>query len=122
MKSHWVEHQGKRVFLADYSGLGDDSNAIYAEGQQIIHELMNEPGHAALVIIDVHDTHASIANSAMFRKILMQSSGFVAKRAVIGLTTSTRYFVNTLMHLAGKGSITPFDSLEKALEWIVKEA
>ena len=121
MKSHWLGHQGKRVFVADYSDLGDDSEAIYAEGQQVIHELMNEPGHAALVIIDVHNTSASIPNSAMFRKILLESSGFVAKRAVTGLTASTSYFVNTLMHLAGKGSITPFDSLEKALDWIVEE-
>jgi hypothetical protein len=121
MKSHWLEHQGKRILIADYSGFGDDSEAIYAEGQQVIHELMNEPGHAALVIIDVHNTSASIPNSAVFRKILLESSGFVAKRAVIGLTASTRYFVNTLMHMAGKGSIVPVDSLEKALDWIVKE-
>jgi hypothetical protein len=121
MKSHWLEHQGKRVFFADYSEFGDDSEGIYAEGQDVIRELMNEPGHAALVIIDVHDTHASMPNSAMFRKILVQSSGFVAKRAVIGLSSSTRYFINTLIHLSGKGSLTPFDSLEKALDWIVKE-
>ena len=121
MKSRWMEHQGKRIFVADYSGFGDDSEAIYAEGQHVIAEFMKIPEHSALVIIDVHDTHASLANSAVFRKILAQSHKYVQKRAVIGLTPSTRHFINTLKHLSGKGSLTPFDSLEKALEWIVKE-
>ena len=121
MKSRWLEHQGKRIFLADYSGLGDDSEAVYAEGQQVIAELLKVPENSALVIIDVHDTHASLANSAVFRKILAQSHQRVQKRAVIGLTASTRHFINTLKHLSGKGSLTPLDSLEKALDWIVKE-
>jgi hypothetical protein len=121
MKSHWIEHKGKRVLLADYSGLGDDAEAIYAEGQYVVQELKNNPGGAALVINDVHDTHASIANSNMMKKILAQSKGLVAKRAVIGLTSTTRYFVNALIHLTGKGSLIQFDSLEKALDWIVEE-
>ena len=121
MRSYWLTHKGRRVFVADYSGLGDDSEAIYAEGQLVISELIKEPKDSVLVIIDVNQTHASIANSAMFKKILEQSSGHVRKRAVIGLTVSTRYFVTTLMHIAGKASITPCDSLEKALDWLVEE-
>lgn len=121
MKSHWIEHKGKRIFLADYSSLGDNFDAIRAEGRYVIEELMKNPGGTALVISDLHDTHASIANSNEFKKILAQSSGIVAKRAVIGLTSTTRYFVNTLIHLAGKGSLVQFDSLEKALDWIVEE-
>jgi hypothetical protein len=121
MRSYWLTHKGRRVFVADYSGLGDDSEAIYAEGQLVISELIKEPRDSALVIIDVNQTHASIANSAMFRKILEQSREHVRKRAVIGLTVSTRYFVNALIHIAGKGSITPCDSLEKALDWLVED-
>jgi len=37
------------------------------------------------------------------------------------LTASIRYFVNTIIHLSGKGSLTPLDSLEAALDWIVEE-
>jgi len=121
MRSYWLTHKGRRVFVADYSGLGDDSEAIYAEGQLVISELLKEPRESALVIINVNQTHASIANSAVFKKILEQSSGHVRKRAVIGLNVSTRYFVNTLMHIAGKASITPCDSLEGALDWLVEE-
>lgn len=121
MKSRWIEHKGKRIFLADYSGLGDDSDALYAEGQYVVQELKNNPGGAALVINDLHDTHSSIANSNMVKKILTQTSGLVSKRAVIGLTSTTRYFVNALIHLTGKGSLVQFDSLEKALDWIVEE-
>ena len=121
MKSRWIEHKGKQILLADYSELCDDSEAVYAEGQFVIQELRKNPGGAALVINDVHDTHASIANSTMLKKVLAQSSGLVAKRAVIGLTSTTRYFVNALIHLAGKGSLTQFDSLEKALDWIVED-
>jgi hypothetical protein len=119
MKSHWIEHKGKRVLLADYSCMGDDAGAIYEEGQYVIQELKNNPG--ALVINDLHDTHASIANSNMMKKVLAQTSGLVTKRAVIGLTSTTRYFVNALIHLTGKGSLVQFDSLEKALDWIVEE-
>jgi len=121
MRSHWLEHKGKRVFVADYTGLGDDADAIYAEGLQVIDELTKQPSNSALVIIDVHNTHASVANSAMFKKILTQSHGHVNKRAVIGLTVATRYFVNALLHFSGKASITPCDSLEKALDWIVED-
>jgi hypothetical protein len=121
MKSHWIEHKGKRILLADYSELGDDADAVYAEGQFVVQELMNNPGRAALVINDVHGTHASIANSSVLKKILAQTSGLVAKRAVIGLTPTTRYFVNTLIHLTGRGSLVQFDSLEKALDWVVEE-
>jgi hypothetical protein len=121
MKSRWMEHKGKRVFLADYSNLGYASDAIYAEGQDVVRELTQEPDHAALVIIDVHNTSASLANSAVFKNILGQTSGFVRKRAIVGLSASTRYFVNTIIHLSGKGSLTPLDSLEAALDWIVEE-
>jgi len=121
MRSYWLEHKGKQVFVANYTALGDDSEAVYAEGQQVIGELKKQPADSALVIIDVHDTHASLANSAMFKKILSESHGFVKKRAVIGLTVSTRYFVNALLHFSGKASITPCDSLEKALDWIVED-
>lgn len=121
MKSRWLEHQGKRILLADYSEFWDDSDGIYAEGQNVIREMQKEPEHSVLVIIDAHGIHASLANSAAFKKILTESSKYVRRRAVIGLNSSTQHFVNTLLNLTGRGSLTPFDSLEKALDWIVQE-
>ena len=121
MKSRWLEHKGKRVFIADYSGYGDDSEAVETEALLVLNELTKAPGHSSLVIVDLHDTHASMATAAVFRKLLAQSHSLVRKRAVVGLSVSTRYFINTLVHLSGKGSLHPLDSIEEALEWIVKE-
>jgi hypothetical protein len=121
MKSHWMEYKGKRIFIADYSGFGDDVVALRAEIEQAINMLSQEPEGSALVVANVDGTGGTVANANALKELLPRSAHVARKRAIVGVTGMKRFFLGSFAAIAGRGSVTPFDTIEQALEWIIKE-
>ena len=121
MKSHWMEYKGKRIFIADYSGFDDDVVALRAEIEQAISTLEKEPEGSALVLANVEGTSGTVANANALKEQLPRSAHVARKRAVVGVTGMKRFFLSTFAVIAGRGSATPFDTLEQALDWLVKD-
>jgi len=119
MKSHWIEHQGKRIFFADYSGYGDDTPALHAEVEAAIVVIAAEPGKSVLVLVDFEGSHPSMANLNVVRKLVPRANPAVIKRALLGLSASSRFFITTFASVTGGTPVAAFDSREKALEWLV---
>ena len=121
MKSRWVEHKGKRVFIADFSNFGTNSAGLLAECSEILKELPNEPPNSVLVISDVSGTVATPGNLDVLKSILPVSNHFVKKRAVVGMAGARKDFLEFFIKLTGRASLNPFESMEEALDFLVKD-
>lgn len=119
MKSHWMEHQGQRIFVADYSGFGDDHAALQAEVEQAISTLAAEPQKSVLVLADFEGTEPSFANLNVIRRLVPRANRAVIKRALLGLSGPSRFFITTFSNVTGETLVMAFASREKALEWLV---
>jgi hypothetical protein len=121
MKSHWIDFKGKRIFIADYSGFGDDSVALREELEQAINTLAQEPEGSALVIANLEGTLGTVTNANILKELLPRSAHVARKRAAIGITGMKRFFLNTFMNLTGKAALKLFDTMEQALEWTISD-
>jgi hypothetical protein len=119
MKSHWIEHQGKRIFYADYSGLGSDTSALHQEVSEAVEMLSREPEKSVLVLVNFEATEASMANLAVMRKLVPRSNRAVIKRALLGVSGSRRFFITTFAAVTGGMPIVAFDTWDQAAEWLV---
>jgi len=74
MKSHWVEHQGKRVFIAEYSNFGMNSAALQQEVTEILAELEKQPPNSVMVVSNLVETTASLDNIKILRNTMQKSN------------------------------------------------
>jgi hypothetical protein len=121
MKSHWVEHKGKRIMIAEYSHFGSDSAGLKLEADYSIEMLHKEPLNSVMVISNVEGTHASLGNVQVLMDVLPISNQFVRKRCVIGASGMAWGFIETFNRLTGNAPLRPFHSLEEGLDWIIQE-
>jgi hypothetical protein len=119
MKSLWIDHKGKRIFYADYSGFGSDNNALDQEVDEAVSVISREPENSVLVLVNFENTDASMANLAVMRKLVMRANQAVFKRALLGVSGSRRFFITTFANVTGGTQIMAFDTREKALDWLV---
>jgi hypothetical protein len=120
MKSHWIEHRGTRVFIADYSGFGPDTEALRAEIEPAIEELSRQPLDSARVVALLDGTAATISNARILKELLPKSNAHVHRRAVVGMTGTQYFLLNSFSKLTGQAPVTNFANLEQALEWVIK--
>jgi hypothetical protein len=121
MKSHWVEHKGKRVFIAEFSGFGMNFNAMQKEADEIIAALQKEPRHSVRSISNVNDTTAIAETVNILKKIMPATNKHVFKRCVIGVQGIRLYLLSAFNQLAGNAKLNVFSTLEEALNWIVED-
>jgi hypothetical protein len=121
MKSHWIEHKGKKVFIADYSGFGPDSEALRAEIEPAIEVLAQQPLDSTLVVALLDGTAATISNSKILKDLLPKSNAHVHRRAVVGMTGTQFFLLNSFNKITGRAPVTTFGTLEQALEWIIQD-
>lgn len=119
MKSNWMEHQGKRIFYADYSSFGNDHVALHAEVEQAITTLANEPLKSVLVLVNFEATEPSIVNLNVIRRLVPRANRSVIKRALLGLSGPSRFFITTFSNVTGGTPVVAFDNREAALNWLV---
>jgi hypothetical protein len=121
MKSHWLEHKGKRVFIADFSNFRDDGAGVRAECQAIKNELGLEPAHSVLSITNAEGTFANEDIMKAFVELVPVTNKQVKRRALVGVAGFRRHFIYALAKVIGDINFTVFDTLPEALDWIVKE-
>ncbi len=121
MKSHWIEHKGKRVFIADFSHFLDDGAGVRAECQAIKNELEREPLHSVLALTTVEGTFANEDIIKALVELVPITNKRVRRRALVGVSGFRRHFVYALAKVVGDVNFTVFDTLPEALDWIVKD-
>jgi hypothetical protein len=122
MKSHWIEHKGKRIFYADYSNFGGDSVAVEEELKEASALFATEPDKSMLVLVNLKDSLPTYTNLGVLRKYVPDNNRAIRKRAVIGLSLTYKVFMTTFANALGHTRVQTFDSQEDALDWLVEES
>ena len=121
MKSHWVVYQGKRIFMSDFSNRGYDAAAIEEECEAIKGALAGEMPKSVLAIVNVEGTFVNDKVVGAFRRLLPTTNKYVKRRAIVGLSGFRRHFIYLVSKFAGNVVFSPFDTLQEAQDWIVRD-
>jgi hypothetical protein len=119
MKSHWITHQGRRIFIADYSHFGADMAAALAEVDAADAVICARPEKSVLILVDTRDTVVSTETAAYMKKSTARTEKHIRKMAIIGATGVRRIIVSAITKISGQQA-TVFDDTEKALDWLAK--
>ena len=119
MKSKWIEHQGKRIFFADYSGF-QDFDAFKAEADDSTSITITQPDNSVLLLVDVTDTAGNQEMVDYIIKSANKDKEKMKKTAVIGVSGYRRIFLRTVVRFTGM-SLKDFSDIEEAKDWLVKD-
>ncbi|HZY41001.1 MAG TPA: hypothetical protein VFF59_03280 [Anaerolineae bacterium] len=122
MRSHWITHQGQRIFYADYSNFGTNMDALKTELDAVVATVSQEPPGSVMVLNNVQGTISAPGATAMLRETVTRTNPYVRKRAVIGLGGVRRGLLDIINVFTGRGTIHAFDDEHAALEWLVRDA
>jgi len=123
MKSRWIIHNDKRIFIADYSEHDNNLNALRVEVAAVIETLSQEPFDSVLALTDVHYTFATDVRSltALLEDSFPKANPYIKKRAMIGLPECRRYLVPLFEPLTGSKQYRMFNRMRDALDWLASE-
>ncbi len=121
MKSRWQVHQGTQVFIADFSHRGNNAEEIAAECEAIRQELKGKPAHSILSISYVEGTLANEDIINHLLELVKETNQYIKKRAVVGVSGYRRHLLYAFSKVVGDLKFSVFDSLDEALDWLVKK-
>jgi len=121
MKSHWVNHNGARVFIADFSNYGSDAAAVQAEADYIIQLLQVEPPASVLSIAYVEGTFANEQTMRTLTSLVPVTNKQVKARCVVGVRGFRKHLLAMFTRLTGRAQFKIFDTMEEALESLTKK-
>ncbi len=120
MRSRWITHKGKTIFLCDYSGLGDDVEALRAENADVAAELTQQPAGSVLELVDVRGSIGSREAVALLKTSAARTRPHIRKTAVVGVEGVVKVLAQAVSRVSGLG-LTLFATEEAAKDWLVAE-
>ncbi len=121
MKSRWIVHQGKRIFYVDCTGFADDPAGLKEEGLAITAAIRKEPLDSVAALSDVRGVPETAQNVGVLLAIVQRTTGYVRKRAVVGLARSQATLLQAFNRFARGRDFMPFDDIDSALDWLAKD-
>ena len=115
----WLNHNSKRILLADYSNLkGDDLMVVFNRSKST----QEKAGKDVLLIVDFTGAKANNEIVAALKKAGKELDKDMKKTAVIGLAPLHRIFYNGYIQVTGQGYKTKvFQKREESLDWITSD-
>jgi hypothetical protein len=117
-----IEHNGRFIYYSDYRGLAGEqfqqevfrnSTALVARGKSGERNMLG--------IVDIRDTFISQEVLEAFKQFANESKRYFKATAVVGATGMRKYLLELVNKFARIG-VKPFDDIESAKEWLMKEA
>jgi hypothetical protein len=121
MKSRWVSHKGKRIFIADFSNNGINAAAIRTECAAIITELGHELPGSVRSLTNAEGTFSTVEIMKALSELLPYSNKYIRRRAVVGVGGFRKYFLDAFSNLTGHAHFMAFDTLPQALDWLAED-
>lgn len=119
LKSHWIEHAGKKIFFADYSNFTDlESLKKEVDGATAI--TMNEPENSVLLLVDVTGTLGDPEFVDYIKDSAGKDEDNMKKVAVVGVSGYRRIFFRAVIQFL-RWAVKTFDNMEDAKDWLVKD-
>ena len=120
MRSQWIEHNDKKIFYQDFSGLFYNAAAVKAELDEVQKNVLSQPKGSVLILTDMRDTND-------FRELLpaMNAASTTTKEhskktTVLGVSGAKRKLADLLSSLTGQ-PLKYFEDLNAAKKWLVSE-
>jgi len=124
MKTQWINHKGKKILLADYSGFGFNVAGAQAEMETAIDLALREPPNSVLTLTDIQNTKVSPDMYNQMKLTANRIAPQAVRRAVVGVSGAQRFMldlVNKLPGQSGSKQLRAFDNLETAKDWLVSK-
>jgi hypothetical protein len=121
LKGSWIDHKGKKIWFADYSGLRRDEFIQVAldTHRQFLEDIRNNPPKSGLILADVSDSMIdSLAYTALKESGLVVAP-HVRKTAILGVNGVKQAFLNMAILFTGM-NMRAFQSKTDALDWLVE--
>jgi hypothetical protein len=122
MKSRWIIYKGARIFIADFSNYSSDSVGVQAEADYIAKLLQLEPPESVLSIAHVDGTFANEKTMRTLMGLVPVTNKYVKKRCVVGVRGFRKHLIAGFTRITGRAQFTILDTLEEALDFLVKQA
>lgn len=119
MKSKWIEHKGKKIFFADYSGF-NDFETFKAEVDYATSQTLKEPENSVLLLVNVSETIGQPEMVDYIKESAELDKDRMKKTAVVGVSGYRKIFLRVVVRLT-RISVEPFNDIEEAKDWLVKD-
>jgi hypothetical protein len=119
VQSKWVYHKEKRIYYADYSDFGSDTEGLIAEVEYAHGIVMQEPDESVLLLVDVRGTTGTTEALNSMKNAASLSVVKVIKTAVLGVHGFKLMFMKTIARFSGM-NLVAFDEIESAKDWLTK--
>jgi hypothetical protein len=119
-RTRFIEHQGHRILLLDYSGVqsGDAAFAAIQRSKEVV--AMQPPG-SLLVMTLVRDARYNAAVLQAIKELAAHNAPYVKASAVVGMGGLHRIAYQAVI-LFSRRKIQTFDAEAPALDWLVQQA
>jgi hypothetical protein len=119
MRSCFIDHKGKQLFLADYAHLS--LQEFEREIQEVTEFLCSLPEHSTLVVNETTGLIGSPHVIDLFKKSVSKTKPYVLKASVAGVDVSgpRKILVDTVLRFTGQNAAV-FRELEAAKDWLVE--
>lgn len=116
-RTRFIEHQGKRILLLDYSGLRNPEDAL-REIERSKKLVALQPRGSLLVMTDVTGAHYDTRVVQGMKELASHNAPYVKASAVVGVSGLQKVVYSAVI-LFSKRKIQLSDTREKAMEWLV---
>ncbi len=121
MKSRWINHNGVRVFISDFSDYGTDVAAMQTEADEIIKIIQQEPAASILSLALVEGTNANEQTMRVLQKQVSITNPHIKARAIVGLHGFRKHLITAFARITGRTQFIIFETEAEALDYLVKQ-
>jgi hypothetical protein len=121
MKSGFITHKEKPIFLCDYSNFGSNNTALKAEIADADAAIVKHPENSLLVLLDARNSVASTDVIQYLKEVSGRTKRHIKKMAIVGVTGVRKIFLQSITRLSGQQA-TLFEDMESAKNWLVSSA
>jgi len=115
---HFVEHQGKKILILDFSGANAHQMQLLLEHVRVT--VAQHARESLLTFADFTGAEVDHAVSMKIKEVLTLDRPFVKKTAWIGAEKIPHAFLDNFHNFSQRDIVT-FKNREEALDWLVGE-
>lgn len=115
-RTRFIEHQGKKVLLLDYTGIRDSAEAL-REIERTKEIVARQPPGSLRVLTDVTGAHYDTRIVQAMKELAAHNAPYVRASAVVGVSGLMKVVYSAII-LFSKRKIQLTDTREQALEWL----
>jgi len=114
------KHQGKDILMVDVAAAKDQNEgiAILERGEQMI---KTQAPKSVLLVTSIGELRYDVNGVEAMKNYSNAITPYVRASTVIGVGGIKRVILRTITRLTGR-NIMPFDDLDKAKDWLIKQA